>query len=103
VQRYYQALAQRKLGQSAEAETALRNLLQTANRGMEQGTRGELQNAGERQSPRIRVATAHYIAGLSQLGLGEKEKAKQEFESALQSSPDHLGAKNALANLNSPP
>ena len=101
VQRYYQALAQKKLGRSVEAETALRNLLDAANRVLEQGTaRGDSpENVGERQSPRSRAALAHYLAGLAQLGLGETEPAKQQFLLTLQFSPDYLGAKTALAQM----
>jgi hypothetical protein len=51
---------------------------------------------GERLSPRARQALAHYVAGLGHLGLGEQDKADEEFKLALQSSPDHLGAKTAL-------
>jgi hypothetical protein len=39
---------------------------------------------------------AHYVAGLGHAGLGEKDKAREEFNSALASSPDHLGARLAL-------
>ncbi len=101
VQRYYQSLSQRKLGQPAEAETALRNLLDAANRAIEQGTQRDEsgEGPGDRLSPRNRLTTAHYVAGLALLGCGEKEKAKGEFSLALQSSPDHLGAKAALSEI----
>jgi Tfp pilus assembly protein PilF len=54
---------------------------------------------GERQSPRLRAASAHYLAGLAHLGLGETELAKKEFETALESAPDSLGAKIELVRL----
>jgi hypothetical protein len=44
----------------------------------------------------MRTATAHYLAGLGDAGLGEKEKARAEFTAALAAAPDHLGAKLAL-------
>jgi tetratricopeptide (TPR) repeat protein len=99
VQRYYQALTQKKLGQVTEAEAALRGLLDAANRALEREPGDSLGAIGERQSPRSRVALAHYLAGLAHLGLGETELAKQEFTRALEGSPDHLGAKAALAQL----
>jgi tetratricopeptide (TPR) repeat protein len=99
VQRYYQALAQKKLGQSAEAETALRGMLDATNQALEREPRGSSGGSGERQSSRNRTALAHYTAGLAHLGLGDAEKAKHEFTLALQSSPDHLGAKTVLAKL----
>jgi tetratricopeptide (TPR) repeat protein len=101
VQVYYQALAQRKLGKTAEAETALKNLLDTARRVLER--EGEPADASEqtsqRQSPRNRETLAHFVAGLAQLGLGEKDTARTEFESALRATPDFLPAKTELARL----
>jgi tetratricopeptide (TPR) repeat protein len=99
VQRYYQALAQKKLGQSAEAEKVLRSLLEGANRALERNAGDSSVAIGERPSSRGRTATAHYLAGLAHLGLGDTEKAKQELTLALQASPDQLGAKAALAQL----
>jgi tetratricopeptide (TPR) repeat protein len=99
VQRYYQALAQKKLGRGAEAETTLKNLLDSANRALGRGTGESPGGFGERQSPRLRAASAHYLAGLAHLGLGETELAKKEFETALESAPDALGAKIELARL----
>jgi Tfp pilus assembly protein PilF len=55
---------------------------------------------GEQQSQRSRLANAHYMSGLGYLGLNEKEKARQEFNQALEAGPDHLGAKTMLAQLN---
>jgi tetratricopeptide (TPR) repeat protein len=104
-QRYYQALAQRKLGQTAEADAALKNLLDAANRALEQhaGTADSSGLGGGRQSSGDREALAHYVAGLAHLGLGETDKARQEFRSALQAKPDHLGAKVELVFLESKP
>jgi len=48
---------------------------------------------------RVTVADAHYIVGLGQLGLSDKEKARQEFALALQASPDHLAAKTAITGI----
>ncbi len=94
VQVYFQALAKRKLGQAAEAETALRGLLETAEQALEPGDSSE--GPRRRQSPAARTALAHYVRGLAQLGLGEKQKARQEFTEALAAAPDCLGAKIEL-------
>jgi tetratricopeptide (TPR) repeat protein len=85
VQVYYQALAQRRLGQTAEAESALRGLLETAQR-----------VPADAKEP---TALSHYLAGLGHLGLGESSKAKEQFELALQSGPDSLGPKVELAQM----
>jgi hypothetical protein len=42
------------------------------------------------------MATAHYIAGLGYLGQKEPAKAKEAFAKAIEWSPDHLGARNAV-------
>ena len=88
-----------KLGRNEEAETILKNLLDSANRSMGRGS-GEGPGAfGERQSPRARLASAHYLAGLAHLGLGETAMAKNEFTATLEATPDSLGAKVELARL----
>jgi len=48
---------------------------------------------------RIRTATAHYIAGLGYAGLGQKDKARQEFDAALAGLPDYLSAEIARNQL----
>ncbi len=93
-QKYYQALAQRKLGQSGDAETSLRSLSDTATRMLEPPPRDT--GRGTRAPTQNRLAQAHYLAGLAQLGLGDKSKAKEDFSRALEMDPGLLGAKSAL-------
>jgi len=101
IQRYYQALAQRKLGQNDTAENTFRQLVTSGTEALSQTSGGiDFFSAfGERQTQRSRTAMAHYVAGLGYLELGETDKAKEEFVQTLQSSPDHLGAKTALAQI----
>ena len=94
--RYYQALALQKLGQSAPAETIFRELAATV---APASATAALASPEERQALRARVANAHFTAGLGHAGLGEKEAARTELNAALAASPDHLGAKAALADL----
>jgi tetratricopeptide (TPR) repeat protein len=100
-QRYYQALAQRKLGQNTEANAALKSLLEAAQRALEPGAATDEGNESneERMSVRLNEALARYVAGVAHAGLGDKEKAKQELTGALELRPDHLGAKVALSGL----
>jgi tetratricopeptide (TPR) repeat protein len=102
-QRYYRALAQRKLGQDSAAGSTLRALIEAATRALERDAAREdaSEVADARRSSRVREALAHYVAGLGHFGLGETEKARQEFTQALQARPDHLGAKLELAHLES--
>ncbi len=99
--RYYQALALRKLGDNARAETIFRELVAAGNAALASTSEAAdgAAGPGPRQSPRARTATAHYVTGLGLAGLGEQEKARAEFTAALADAPDNLGAKLALAQL----
>ena len=96
VQHYYQALARQKLGSADGVEAVFRELVAS-------GAAGETPDppipTDLRLAPRLRTATAHYLAGLGYAGLGEKENARTEFAAALAAAPDHLGAKLALDRL----
>lgn len=91
VGKYYQALANRALGRKAEADAALQSLLDAANR--------DLDPASAAETGLARTALAHYVAGLSHLGLGKTEQARTEFELALRAVPDAPGAKMELMQL----
>jgi len=41
----------------------------------------------------VRQANAHYLIGLGQLGLDEKEKASASFQQALELHPAQVGAR----------
>jgi tetratricopeptide (TPR) repeat protein len=99
-QRYYHALAQRKLGHKTEAESTLRALIEAAHRTLE-ARADTSESADARRSPGVREALAHYLAGLGHQGIGDTQNAQREFTRALQARPDHLGAKTALAHLES--
>jgi hypothetical protein len=51
---------------------------------------------GMRVSTRLHAADADYVSGLGHLGLGDLAKAHDEFQAALDQSPDYLAAKLAL-------
>jgi len=96
---YWQALCLRKLGDEQKATEQFQQLVKTGTERLQQGTETDFfASFGRQQSQRSRTANAHYLAGLGHLGLGDKDKAKEELTLALESSPDHLGAKTALAN-----
>jgi len=99
--RYYQALSLRKLGKNEAAEEIFRDLIESGKEALER-TSSQIDffaKFGEQQSQRSRLAYAHYMAGLGYLGLNEKDKARQEFNQALEASPDNLGAKTMLNQI----
>jgi tetratricopeptide (TPR) repeat protein len=89
-QGFFQALAKRKLGQTAEADEVFHRLVQAADRNREEVT--EIKE----QETSVSKARLHYVAGLGYLGLGETDKAKAEFQTTLEALPDHLGAESWL-------
>jgi len=94
---YWQALSLRRLGDEQKATEMLQQMVKTGTDRLKEGTNTEsVAPFGGQQSQRSRMAGAHYLAGLGYLGLGDKDKAREELTLALQSSPDHLGAKTAL-------
>ena len=100
-QSYYQALCLQKLGQNDRAKALFQALVDSGQNLLRQpapagGGRG---GRGVPQSPRTRMANAHYLAGLGYLGLNDAAKAKAELTEAVQANPDLLGARTALATL----
>jgi tetratricopeptide (TPR) repeat protein len=101
IQSYYQALSLRQLGQTEQATAMLRTLVDTANHALQQGpAKLDLSASPDALSvQRTTLATAHYAAGLGYLGLNDKPNAKKELKEALEASPDNVGARSALADV----
>jgi tetratricopeptide (TPR) repeat protein len=98
-ERYYVALAQRKLGQNEQADTVLKNLLEAAMAQLERtATPSQEAQIGRRSRP-SGPAFSHYLAGLAHLGLGHDQEAKEQFTAALAATPDLLRAKVALDTI----
>ncbi len=93
-QSYYQGLCLEKLGRTSQAQTLFCNLVDSGHRLLRQPDAGG--GSAAPQSPRARLANAHYLTGLGYLGLHDLEKARAELSQAVQASPDLLGAKTAL-------
>jgi len=98
---YYQALANEKLGKVEGDKAAFNELLTIGAEGLATDVKFP-PNASlvtKEYTKRRNTALAHYVSGLGQLGLGNKAKAKAEFNAALQLLPDFIDAKNALKQL----
>ncbi len=99
-QAYFQGLALRKLGRTAEAQQRFDALIETAQNELKpaaSGASGDGEGGRPGLSPRARTANAYYLAGLGYLGKNETDRAKAEFAKAVETSPDHVGARMALA------
>ena len=101
IQSYYEALSLRQLGRTDQAATMLHGLVSAANETLQRGpSKLDTSVPPERlRSQRSALAAAHYAAGLGYLGLDDRQNAKQELVLALKASPDHVGAKSALAEI----
>lgn len=101
-QAYYQGLALEKLGDAERARTVFQGLVESGKNGLQQpasAAAGRGGRGGRAVSPRQRAANAHYLLGLGYLGLSDQAQAKAELGLAVQTSPDLLGARTALAWL----
>lgn len=102
-QRYYQALAKRMLGLIDEADAIFHGLKDTVPASLQQGENaGSVSFSLNRAIPQLSKANdalIHYYVGLGYAGLGNDEKAFQEFNRALVLVPDLLSAKIALDQL----
>jgi tetratricopeptide (TPR) repeat protein len=101
IQACYQALALRELGQEDEATARFRKLIEDSNRAVQQQPAQFNSDASVQNLllERSQLATAHYVASLSYLGLDEKQKAKRELNLALQAEPGFPVARFDLAQL----
>ncbi len=97
-QQFYQALAQQKLADTADAEKIFRDLIASGTASLA-GAGNTTSTPAQSLTPRVRTATAHYLAGLGYAGLGQKDQARQEFDAALANSPDYLSAEIARNQL----
>jgi tetratricopeptide (TPR) repeat protein len=97
---FYQALALQKLGQGDKAKASFESLIANAKAALNATPAPDSQvNTATSTAGRARIADAHFLAGLGEVGLGNKQQAWEEFNIALKASPDHVAAKKALDNL----
>ncbi len=101
-QRYYVALAQKKLGVKSDTESVFRELAGIGSAAVSTagGNEGDPQFIAARRMPsRDNQALPLYIKGLGYAGLGDAAKAREAFNAALAASPDYLNARIALEQL----
>jgi tetratricopeptide (TPR) repeat protein len=98
---FYAAMAAARLGRSNDAEKTFQEILGAATRELnrDDDKKGASGAASRSRHAASRSALAHHLAGLSRLGLGQKDEAKEQFQLALQATPDFLPAKEELARF----
>ena len=100
---YYQGMAALKLGQNAEATQIFDELIAMGNQALAAGSDIDyFAKFGQKRTANFRLADAHYLIGLGNLGKGETAKAREEFQSVLGLNVNHLGATTQLASAASP-
>jgi tetratricopeptide (TPR) repeat protein len=100
-QRYYQALAKKKLGNKEDNKAVFDELIKSATDALNQpeNSVADASQSARQQTGRPNTALVHYNAGLGYMGLGNKVKAHEEFNAALSASPEYLDAKIAINQL----
>lgn len=102
-ERYYQALAKKKLGRDKDAEAIFNELIaagktEAADTAADKGYQSVRESGRKPDQPKADAA-AHYGAGLGYQGLGDMSRAGKEFTAALVIMPDNLNIKLALNQL----
>jgi tetratricopeptide (TPR) repeat protein len=97
---YYQAMALMKLGQADRARAIFEQLISIGLTALAKAPDSETPiQPYAAESERAQAADAHYLAGLGQLGLNNRDQARQQFSLALKASPDHYAAVRALTEM----
>ena len=90
---YYQGMAALKLGKTAEASQIFNEMIDMGAKGLAAGSDIDyFAKFGVKRSNRLRLADAHYLIGLGDLGKGDTAKAQDEFNAVLGLNVNHLGA-----------
>jgi tetratricopeptide (TPR) repeat protein len=94
---YYQGLAALKLGRDSEANRMFDDLIAMGDKAVAAESDSDyFAKFGQKRSTRFRLADAHYLIGLGDLGRGETAKARVEFQAVLGLNVNHLGATTQL-------
>jgi tetratricopeptide (TPR) repeat protein len=94
---YWQGQAWRSLGREKEARALFDDLVRTGKGALTRGAEsGFFDKFGQRRSETTGRAQAHCLIGLGLLGQGKRARAKTEFQTALKSDINNLGAQTML-------
>jgi len=96
-QAFFVGMALKELGRQAEADREIATLADAVQRQRESRELiDQYSKFGEDGSRSERVAQLQYLSGLVHLARGEKDKADQEFQTAIKANPDLIWARQFL-------
>ena len=103
VPHYYRGLALKKLGKTDEANQLFDGLIKLGKERLHavEASTGLsfFAKFGERRTPEVRKASAHYFIGLGHSGKDELAKSKAEFEKAAELNINHVWARVKMSKL----
>ncbi|MHC4370662.1 MAG: DUF5107 domain-containing protein [Planctomycetota bacterium] len=98
---FYQGLSLGKLNRQSEADEIFDELIGSGRRRLsERESVDVFAKFGEGQTAAARKASAHYALGLGYMGKGQADKARGEFEKAVELNVSHVWARARLDELN---
>lgn len=99
---FYQGLALKKMGREEEPGKVFEELIKEGKHQLEKASSMDFfSKFGEKQDAARKRAQAHYLWGLGCLGNGEKGKAREQFQKALELNPTHTWARYFFENSSS--
>jgi tetratricopeptide (TPR) repeat protein len=99
---YYQGMANKQLGKTAEARRLFEGLVEFGRHGLERQTAEQFfSKFGSAAQENERKVLSHYLMGMGLQGTGKANEAKNEFQQVLRLDKNHLGAQTMLATLSS--
>jgi tetratricopeptide (TPR) repeat protein len=97
---YYRGLSLAKLGKHDQARETFERMIADALRQLEGEYSSEVGVIfGAREAENTRLSQAHTLRGLGYAGLGQSDRAKDDFEKAVELSHSNLWAKTALNGI----
>ncbi|MBN2325530.1 MAG: DUF5107 domain-containing protein [Candidatus Omnitrophica bacterium] len=97
---FYQGLALKKLEQPERAGRIFDRIIAQGKERLTQAERADFfAKFGERQTPQVRLAIAHYIQALGWIGKGDAQAAASELRQAIELNPNYAWAKMHLSEL----
>ena len=98
--RFYRGLSLGKLSRKTEADRIFDELIESGKQRLSERDEVDVfAKFGEGQTAAARIASTHYVLGLGYLGKGQTDKARAEFEKAVELNVSHVWARARLAEL----